>query len=45
MLSDIKVNKSVFHGKNGFSIAKYEAIILGLVYNPEPPTEKTVRKI
>jgi uncharacterized protein with ParB-like and HNH nuclease domain len=44
MLSDIKVNKSVFHGKNGFSIAKYEAIILGLVYNPEPPTEKTVIK-
>lgn len=36
LLSGIETNKSIFHRKNGFSVAKYEAIILGLSYNQNP---------
>ena len=38
LLDKIKAEKSIFHGKSGFSIGKYEAIILGLSYNKSPPS-------
>lgn len=38
LLNAIEIDKSIFHGKKGFSIAKYEAIILGMSYNKNPPT-------
>ncbi len=33
LLNEIDTDKSIFHAKNGFSVARYEAIILGLSYN------------
>lgn len=39
LLSGITADKSILHGKNGFSIAKYEVIILGISYNSNPLTK------
>lgn len=44
LLGSINTNKSLFHGKNGFSIAKYEAIVLGLSYNESPITDINIIK-
>ncbi len=39
LLNRIDIDKSIFHGKNGFSVARYEAIILGLSYNENALTD------
>lgn len=39
-----RIEKSIFHGKNGFSIAKYEVIILGMSYNEAPPSDIEIIK-
>lgn len=44
LLHNIEEGKSIFHGKNGFSVAKYEAITLGMSYNSNPLTDISVIK-
>lgn len=39
LMNKIRIDRPIFHSKTGFSIGKYEAIILGLSYNTEPPED------